>query len=116
MVAGLANAASPGQVPDAALASFGLSGMQQMTDVQGTNIRGMGTYAYVYGGGVANALGGTSQYNAYGAGANHFFGSSTAVGVSGSLAVSGGALITPGGTFAIVTGGLAVGGGYAYAK
>jgi hypothetical protein len=29
-------------VPDATLASFGLGGMQQMTDAQGLNVRGMG--------------------------------------------------------------------------
>ena len=116
MVAGVANAASPGQVPDSALASFGLGGMQQMTDVQGANIRGMGTYAYVSGTGTANALGGTTQTDAYSAGASHYFGSSLAVGASGSLAVGGGALITPFGTFAVVTGGLAVGGAVAYAK
>jgi hypothetical protein len=45
MVAGLANAAAPGQVSDATLASFGLGGMQQMTDAQGTEIRGMGFVA-----------------------------------------------------------------------
>ena len=30
-------------VPDATLASFGLGGMQQMTDAQGLNVRGMGS-------------------------------------------------------------------------
>jgi hypothetical protein len=42
MVAGMASAAAPGQVSDTTLAAFGLGGMQQMTDAQGTDIRGMG--------------------------------------------------------------------------
>jgi hypothetical protein len=57
MVAGLANAA-PGQVPDATLASFGLAGMQQMTDAQGTDIRGMG---FVAAGGVVVAKAGSTS-------------------------------------------------------
>jgi hypothetical protein len=43
LVASVACAATPGQVPSATLDSFGLSGMQQMTDAQGLNIRGMGS-------------------------------------------------------------------------
>ena len=42
LTAGMANAANPGQVPNSALAQLGLSGMQPMSDVQGTDIRGMG--------------------------------------------------------------------------
>ena len=45
VVAGMAYAGTPGQVPDATLASFGLGGMHQMSDVQGTSIRGKGFVA-----------------------------------------------------------------------
>ena len=40
LVAGTANAA--GQISDNALAQMGLAGLQTMSDVQGTEIRGMG--------------------------------------------------------------------------
>jgi hypothetical protein len=41
MVAGVATAATPGTVPNNTLAVMGIS-MQPMTDVQGTEVRGMG--------------------------------------------------------------------------
>ena len=53
LAAGVASAASPCQIPDATLASFGLSGMQRMTDVEGANIRGTG-FAVVFGSGAVN--------------------------------------------------------------
>ena len=56
LVASIANAASPGQIPDSAMAQFGLSGLQPMTDAQGLSVRGMGyvtvssiSYASVFG-------------------------------------------------------------------
>jgi hypothetical protein len=42
LMAGVANAAAPGQISDNALAQMGLSGMQTMSDAQGSQIRGMG--------------------------------------------------------------------------
>jgi hypothetical protein len=59
LTAGVANAANPGQVPDATLASFGLGGMQQMTDAQGMNVRGMGFVAVI--GGISTTAGGASD-------------------------------------------------------
>ena len=41
MVASVAFAATPSQVPDSTLAMMGISGLQPMTDVQGTDVRGM---------------------------------------------------------------------------
>ena len=63
LVASVASAA-PGQVSDSTLAAFGLGGMQQMTDVQGTQVRGMG-FASVSGYSVANAPGGQQSVNQY---------------------------------------------------
>ncbi len=76
LVAGVANAATPGQVPDATLASFGLSGMQQMTDVQGTQVRGMG-FAAVSGFSFAAAPGGQASGNNYVAVSSPHHGSAT---------------------------------------
>jgi hypothetical protein len=42
LTAGMANAASPGQISDNALAQMGLGGLQPMSDAQGAQIRGMG--------------------------------------------------------------------------
>ena len=64
LVAGVATAATPGQVSDATLASFGLSGMQQMSDAQGTHVRGMG-FAAVSGFSAARAPGGQVSANNY---------------------------------------------------
>jgi hypothetical protein len=63
LTAGLACAADPGQVPDAALASFGLGGMHQMTDAQGTAIRGKG-FALVTGC-ISTSAGGASNWFNY---------------------------------------------------
>jgi hypothetical protein len=38
----IADAATPGQISDNTLAEMGLAGMQSMSDVQGTEVRGMG--------------------------------------------------------------------------
>ena len=40
--AGMAHAATPGQVPDSTLAAMGLGGLQPISDAQGTDIRGTG--------------------------------------------------------------------------
>ena len=54
MVASVACAATPGQVPDSTLAMMGISGAQPMSDVQGADIRGTSfvvktAYAHVSG-------------------------------------------------------------------
>jgi hypothetical protein len=54
LVAGTANAG--GQISDNTLAQMGLAGLQTMSDVQGTEVRGMGFYA-VIGGTSARGLG-----------------------------------------------------------
>ena len=77
LTAGMANAA--GQVPNATLAQLGLSGLQTMSDVQGTDIRGMG-FATV--GGYSSA----STY--YGAAAGY---GATAKSPAGYTAATGGA-------------------------
>ena len=113
LVAGVASAATPGQVPDATLASFGLSGMQQMSDVQGTQVRGMG-FAAVSGFSVAQAPGGQISANNYvGVSATN---NALAAGASVSVAASGVGIFTPGGNFGLVVGGVAGGGAIAYAK
>jgi hypothetical protein len=115
LVAGVASASSPGQVPDATLAAFGLNGMQQMTDVQGTNVRGMG-FAAVGGITVAKAPGGQLSANGYVAVSDPHHGSALAAGAAGSVAASGVGVFTPGGNFGVVVGGVAIGGAVAYAK
>ena len=103
----------PGQVPDATLAAFGLGGMQQMTDVQGTQVRGMG-FAAVGGFSVAKAPGGQISANDYVAvSATH---NALAAGASLSVAASGVGVFTPLGNVGIVVGGVAGGGAVAYAK
>jgi hypothetical protein len=113
LVAGVANASTPGQVPDATLAAFGLSGMQQMSDVQGTQVRGMG-FAAVAGYSSAHAPGGQVSTNGY-VGVSNTSGA-LAAGASLSVAASGVGVFTPGGNFGIVVGGVAGGGAIAYAK
>ena len=115
-LAGVASAASPGQVPDATLASFGLGGMQQMTDVQGTNVRGMG-FAAVGGLQVAKAPGGQLAANGYVAVSDPHHGSALAAGGSVSIAAAGIGVFPPSGNnFGAVVGGIAIGGAVAYAK
>jgi hypothetical protein len=120
MVAGMASAASPGQVPDATLASFGLGGMQQMTDVQGENIRGMG-FAAVQGSGFANGWGGQFHQDSYAAVSpvNPRVTKSNALAAGGSLSVAGVGVavsLPSGATFVKVSGGLAFGAAFAYAR
>jgi hypothetical protein len=114
LVASVASAA-PGQVPDATLAAYGLSGMQQMSDVQGTQVRGMG-FAAVSGFSVAQAPGGQISANNYVAVSNPHHGSALAAGASVSVAASGVGVFTPWGNGGIVVGGVAGGGAVAYAK
>ena len=114
LVASVASAA-PGQVPDATLASFGLSGMQQMSDVQGTQVRGMG-FAVVGGIGTANAPGGQTQTTWYGAVSNPNHGSALAAGANISVAASGVGVFTPFGNGGVVVGAVAFGASVAYAK
>ena len=113
LVAGVASASTPGQVPDATLAAYGLSGMQQMSDVQGTHVRGMG-FAAVGGYSAAHAPGGQVLTNGYVAVSNTS--NALAAGASLSVAASGVGVFTPGGNFGIVVGGIAGGGAIAYAK
>jgi hypothetical protein len=68
LTAGMANAASPGQISDNALAQMGLGGLQPMSDAQGAQVRGMG---FVMTNGSATAIlwgrtGATSSYVAVG--------------------------------------------------
>jgi hypothetical protein len=112
LVASVASAA-PGQVSDSTLAAFGLGGMQQMSDVQGTQVRGMG-FAIVSGSSQATAPGTVTTPSTYfavsvGPGA-------TAKGYSVSAAASGVGVFTPGGNFGIVVGSVAFGASSAYAK
>ena len=111
MVAGMANAASPGQVPDATLAAFGLGGMQQMTDAQGTDIRGMG-FAAVSG---AEVVG--KSVNGYLAVSSPRHGSALAAGAAVTIVASGvGVFPSSGSPSGFVVGTIAVGGAVAYAK
>jgi hypothetical protein len=84
LVAGMASAASPGNVPDATLALFGLSGMQQMTDAQGSNVRGTG-FAFVSGYVVATAPNGQISARNYSVTSPPYFGSAQ-VNVTGGIA------------------------------
>ena len=82
LTAGMANAANPGQVPNSSLAQLGLSGMQPMSDVQGTDIRGMG---FVVVSGYAGATTFSSaSFSGYVAGAT----GSTAVASGGAIAIA----------------------------
>ena len=73
LTAGMANAANPGQVPNSALAQLGLSGMQPMSDVQGTDIRGMGfVLVSGYAGATTWSSGSFSAYVAGASGSNAF--------------------------------------------
>jgi hypothetical protein len=113
LMAGVANAAQPaGQVPNATLAQLGLGQMHQMTDVQGTTIRGSGFAAV---GGWSWATSPTS-----GSG-NSYVAVSTAkpalaAGASASVAASGSGVFTPWGNYGGVVGSVAFGGAVAYAR
>ncbi len=112
LVAGVASAATPGQVPDATLAAFGLSGMQQMSDVQGTQVRGMGFAAV---GGFSSAVApGAASANGYVAVSGPTR-NALAAGASLSVAASGVGVFTPIGNSGIVVGAVAGGGAIAYA-
>jgi hypothetical protein len=109
----VAGAAEVGQVSDATLAQMGLGGMQQMTDVQGLNIRGSGFAA----------AGGYSKATWFSAStANAYVGVSLtkwadAGGTTSSLAGSTTVKTFPSGaTFSVVRGVVAVGSSSAYAK
>ena len=85
LVAGVANAAGSGQVPNATLASFGLGGMQHMTDLQGSDIRA-GSFAFVLGGGTVNYFAG--QINLVGS--SHAPAGFVVVPISGGFVAVGG--------------------------
>jgi hypothetical protein len=55
-----------GQIDGGALAGLGLSGMQQMSDDEGTQVRGR--FARVSGWSSASVFGGASSFNSYAAG------------------------------------------------
>ncbi len=87
--ASIASAAEPGQVSNDALAAVGLSGMQTMSDAEGTQIRGQAAYAYGFSASsivvftpfVVTEAGGTGGYDAVfpnlAAGASFAFANST---------------------------------------
>lgn len=77
----IANAAD--HVSDAALAQAGLSGMQQMTDAQGMDVRGTG-FATVSGGSWNYFSPDLGTHNSYSATSNNWFSSAQAVGASNS--------------------------------
>jgi opacity protein-like surface antigen len=101
LTAGMANAANPGQVPNSTLAQLGLSGMQPMSDVQGTDIRGMG-FVVVSGYALATTYKSTAVAG-YVAGAT----GSTAFAVGGDIAIATKGPIFCGG---VVAGGGAIAG------
>ena len=100
-----------GEPSRAMLNKMGLSGMKPMTGSQGSEVRGMGTFAYVGGFSSSSLLGNTGT-NGYLAGASHHTGSSLAVGAS--ISVSGVGGVTPFGSGFILGG--SVGGSIAYAR
>ena len=107
LTAGMANAANPGQVSNSALAQFGLSGMQTMSDVQGTDIRGKG-FVSVSGYSSASLLGGaTSGYTATAIGGNSY-----ATGADFSATAAG--VVVTRGLFA--AGGISVAGSFSSAS
>lgn len=71
--------AEPGEIDGSALSALGLSGMQQMSDDEGTNVRGR--FARVSGYSQASVFGGTFSENSYFAA-----GSRIAAGANGSIA------------------------------
>ena len=106
-------ACAAGQVPDATLSSFGLSGMQQMTDAQGTQIRGMG-FAAVGGFSFASAPGSATGNGYVGVSATS---NALTAGGSISVAASGAGFFPPhGNASGFVVGSVAFGGAVAYAK
>ena len=113
LAAGMASAAAPGQVPDNTLAALGLGGMQTMTDVQGTTVRGMGGTAVVYGVGTATAPGGAHETTGYFASNSSYRGSALAAGANIGVAASG---VGVSNGFFVVVGSAVVGGSVAYAK
>jgi len=81
LTAGMANAASPGQISDNTLSQMGLAGLQTMSDAQGTEIRGMGGLVVVSGTNAARLFGSTAS-NSYLAVSSPKQGSATANGNS----------------------------------
>jgi len=73
-------------VSKSTLGSMGLGSMQQMSDDEGTAVRGKGTFAGVWGASVANWHGGQSATNNYEAGAQWLGKGSSAGGNSLSAA------------------------------
>jgi hypothetical protein len=114
LVAATASAA----VPDATLAAFGLGGMQQMTDAQGMNVRGMG-FACVSGGGYA-AINVDVNTCPVDVNANACYGTKfdaagrcSAFGISANVAVVGGAIGGCNPTWVVLG---SASGGFAFAK
>ncbi len=93
------------------LGKMGLSGMKTMSDSQGMQVRGMGSFTYVAGTSVANGFNGSTTTNVYNAGSTVGYGATTAVG--GSLSLAGGAASFNGHTSFFVVG--AAGGSFAFA-
>jgi hypothetical protein len=113
LVAGTANAA--GQISDNTLAQMGIAGLQTMSDIQGTEIRGMG-FAAVAGTNKA-VLGGTVAKNSYVAVSAPKHGSALAAGASVGIAAGGIGVFPPfGSPSGVVVGTIAVGGAVAWAK
>ena len=113
LVAGTANAA--GQISDNTLAQMGLAGLQTMSDVQGTEVRGMG-FAAVSGTNTARLFGSTAS-NSYVAVSDPRRGSALAAGASVGIVAAGiGVFPNNAGPSGAVVGVIAVGGAVAYAR
>ena len=79
--------AEDGKVSQDTLASFGLGGMQTMSDSEGKAVRGK--FAFAYGGSSATFLNATSS-NVYGASGNYLAGGATesVAGLQGSVVIN----------------------------
>ena len=77
--------AGEGQLSNNELDAFGLTSLNAVSDAEGMEIRGQGTFAFVAGGSYSS-LPGTATANVYAAGASHITKSSQAEG--GSISAS----------------------------
>ena len=109
--ASLASAANPGQVSHNALAKMGLAGLQPMSDIEGSTIRGK--FASVSGGSFAVAPK-AGSWNEYKGSANGNY--SSAAGGSVSYAISGSVSTGYHGLNVSIVGAVAGGGAFATTK
>ncbi|MCH2212560.1 MAG: hypothetical protein MK110_14750 [Fuerstiella sp.] len=85
--------AADGQISETMLSAFGLSDVQVVSDVDGMNVRGQGSFTYVSGGsasGVGIPFGGSGTINRYKAGSLN---RGTSDSAGGSESVSYGVLV-----------------------